>query len=80
MSNVRSFGAVGNGTIDDTTAIRHAVEGGDGVLFFPPGEYIISETIEIPLAMAGPIGITGAQGISGLQGISGNADITCFNV
>ena len=64
MSNVRSFGAVGNGTIDDTTAIRHAIEGGDGVLFFPPGEYTISETIEIPLAMAGPAGIKGAQGAS----------------
>lgn len=62
MSNVRSFGAVGNGTIDDTEAIRHAVNGGDGVLYFPPGEYIISDTIEIPLATAGPLGITGAHG------------------
>lgn len=44
--NVRDFGAVGDGKTDDTAAIRHAVEysqrdGGDGVVYFPPGDYVI---------------------------------------
>src|SRR5690606_8827291 len=62
MSNVRRFGAAGDGSTDDTDAIRHALEDGDGVLHFPPGTYRISETIEIPLAEVGPVGIDGSSG------------------
>ena len=32
MSNVRNFGAIGDGKADDTRAIQHAVADGDGVL------------------------------------------------
>ena len=32
MSNVRNFGAIGDGEADDTRAIQHAVADGDGVL------------------------------------------------
>ena len=42
MSNVRDFGARGDGRNDDTQAIRHAIEQGDGVLRFPRGDYLIS--------------------------------------
>ena len=48
FTNVKNFGAIGNGSDDDTEAIRAAVEatntGGGGVIFFPPGTYIIDGT------------------------------------
>ena len=62
MSNVRNFGAAGDGTTDDTEAIRHAVEEGDGMLHFPPGSYRVSQPIEIRLAEFGPLGIDGTGG------------------
>ena len=34
MSNVRDFGATGDGQTDDTESIRHVIEHGDGPLFF----------------------------------------------
>tara|TARA_B100000686_G_C16747291_1_gene950263 strand:+ start:619 stop:1974 length:1356 start_codon:yes stop_codon:yes gene_type:complete len=64
MSNVRQFGAKGDGTTDDTEAILHAVEKGDGTLFFPSGTYLISETINIPLTDKGPCAISGDSGTS----------------
>jgi polygalacturonase len=62
MSNVQRFGAAGDGTTDDTEAIRHAVRDGDGVLHFPPGSYLITATIEIKLDESGPLGIDGSSG------------------
>jgi Pectate lyase superfamily protein len=42
--NVKAYGAVGNGSMDDTTAIGNAIaavpEG--GTVFFPPGHYVMS--------------------------------------
>jgi len=62
MSNVRRFGATGDGTTNDTAAIRHALSDGDGVLHFPPGTYRITEPIDVDLEKAGPIGIDGSSG------------------
>jgi polygalacturonase len=45
MSSVRDFGARGDGKTDDTAALRHAVQRGDGHLVFPRGDYIISRPI-----------------------------------
>jgi hypothetical protein len=46
INNVRDFGAVGNGIIDDTAAINRAIDalpvqgqGGAGTIYFPPGFY-----------------------------------------
>jgi polygalacturonase len=64
MSDVRQFGANGDGITDDTEAIRHAVDKGDGVLFFPAGTYLISGTISIPLNAKGPVAISGESGTS----------------
>ena len=64
MSDVRQFGAKGDGIIDDTEAVRHAVEKGDGALFFPSGTYLISETINISLTKKGPVAISGESGTS----------------
>ena len=44
--SVKSHGAVGNGTTDDTTAIQNALNTGDNV-FFPSGTYLISQQISI---------------------------------
>lgn len=62
MSDVISFGAEGDGSTDDTAAIRHAVEQGDGVLRFGRGRYRITETIDIPLNEAGRTSIEGTDG------------------
>jgi hypothetical protein len=42
--NVKDFGAVGNGTTDDTTAVRNALNGG-GTVYFPKGTYRITSTL-----------------------------------
>ncbi len=62
MSSVKEFGAIGDGKTDDTTAIRHAVDAGDGLLRFPRGNYLINETIEIRLDQTGRLGIDGSGG------------------
>lgn len=46
--SVKDFGAVGDGTTDDTSAIQAAVNAAaGGVLYFPPGRYLISSAINI---------------------------------
>lgn len=60
------FGAKGDGGTDDTAAILHALDAGDGVLEFPPGAYVISRTIHIDLAVRGPVGLTGSAGTARL--------------
>jgi hypothetical protein len=50
--NVKQFGAVGNGTTDDTAAIQAAfttaASASGSAVFFPNGIYIVSSTITIP--------------------------------
>lgn len=62
MSNVRNFGAIGDGAADDTAALQHAVDQGDGALELPRGTYRITRPIEIDLSQHGRLGIAGAQG------------------
>lgn len=64
MSNVRHFGAVGDGVKDDTDAIGHALREGEGGLHFPPGTYRLSRTVDVPLETAGPFGIDGSRGMA----------------
>ena len=49
--SVRSYGAKGDGTPGDFSAIRAARDAlnaaGGGVLFFPPGTYLVYGTIEL---------------------------------
>src|ERR1700691_5533219 len=44
--NVKSYGALGNGTTDDTVAIQTAytaaAAAGGGIVFFPPGTYLVA--------------------------------------
>jgi len=62
MSNVRDFGAVGDGNTDDSAAVEHALRDGDGVLEFPRGDYLITRPIEIPLDKVDRTAIDGLGG------------------
>jgi hypothetical protein len=66
MSDVRTFGAVGDGRTDDTEAIEHALQDGEGTLEFPRGEYLISRPIMVDLDRLGRTGISGAAGTATL--------------
>jgi polygalacturonase len=66
MSSVREFGVRGDGRTDDTAAILHAVEKGDGQLVFPRGDYLITRPILIPLERHGRIAIMGQGGTARL--------------
>jgi len=66
MSNVRDFGAVGDGQIDDTAAIEHAIHDGDGVIEMPRGDYRITRTLEVNLARRSRTFIHGSGGVAKL--------------
>lgn len=47
LFNVKAYGATGNGTTNDSTAIRAAVAAAlavSGIVFFPPGSYLLTGT------------------------------------
>lgn len=46
--SVKQYGAKGDGSTDDTTAIQNAVNSGAGFVLFPAGTYIVSQTITLP--------------------------------
>ncbi|MFM7162429.1 MAG: glycosyl hydrolase family 28-related protein, partial [Planctomycetaceae bacterium] len=66
MANVRDFGAAGDGLQDDTDALRHAIDAGDGVLELPRGDYLISRPLEIHLAQVGRFALHGSGGTARL--------------
>jgi hypothetical protein len=66
MSNVREFGAKGDGKTDDTAAISHAIQQGDGRVVFPQGDYLISRPLYVPLERFGRITIQGHGGTAKL--------------
>jgi hypothetical protein len=66
MSSVRDFGARGDGKADDTVALLHAAEKGDGRLVFPPGDYRITRPLLIPLERYGRVSVTGRGGTARL--------------
>ena len=67
MPTVREFGARGDGKTDDTTALTHAVQRGGGEVLFPPGDYLITRTLRVPLERYGRIHIAGAGGTARLR-------------
>ncbi|MBQ16970.1 MAG: hypothetical protein CMJ65_07590 [Planctomycetaceae bacterium] len=66
MSNVRDFGAIGDGKADDTEAIQHAIDEGVGLVEFPRGDYRLTSTLTIDLARVGRTGLDGAGGAAKL--------------
>ena len=66
MASVRDFGAKGDGKTDDTQALHHAIQRGDGELVFPRGDYLLSKTLAIPLDANGPVSLAGQGGTARL--------------
>lgn len=62
MTNVQDFGAKGDGKTDDTAALTHAIQRGDGELYFPRGDYRISRPLYISLQQFGRLSIRGDGG------------------
>ncbi|MBS0207726.1 MAG: right-handed parallel beta-helix repeat-containing protein [Planctomycetes bacterium] len=62
MSDVRNFGAAGDGQNDDTEAVEHTIAQGEGPVEFPPGTYLLRRTVRVDLAKTGRLAITGAAG------------------
>ena len=78
--NVRDFGATGNGTTDDHTAIVNAINalsGNEGVVFFPAGNYLIGS----PLNLTDSVVLRGAGADSTTLAFNlGNASQNCIQI
>jgi len=66
MTNVRDFGAVGDGKTDDTEAIQHAIDAGVGRVELTRGDYLITRTLQVDLSRVGRTGIDGSLGTAKL--------------
>jgi len=78
--NVKAYGAVGNGSTDDTDAIQAAMAAATsgGIIYFPPGTYIISETLNIT---ANNIAFIGAgAGATTIKTASGSEEIGMLTI
>lgn len=53
MSNVFGFGARGDGVADDTEALQHTLDSGDGVLRLNKGTYRITRPLVLDLTKTG---------------------------
>ncbi len=62
MAEAEHFGAVGDGVVDDTAALEHALEAGDGVLRLRKGTYRITRPLVLDLAGRGHGAILGEGG------------------
>lgn len=62
VSDVRSFGAVGDGKADDTKAMQQAIDAG-GEIFIPSGTYLITKTLIIDGKRGGLIRGQGYPGL-----------------
>lgn len=66
MSNVRDFGAKGDGKTDDSEALQHCLRDGNGLVEFPRGDYVISQTLVIDLTQRSRIALKGTGGTAKL--------------
>ncbi|GAB4149283.1 MAG: right-handed parallel beta-helix repeat-containing protein [Planctomycetaceae bacterium] len=66
MSFVKDFGVAGDGKTDDTRALQHVLDHGDGILELPRGDYRITKTLTVDLAKKGRTGIHGSGGTAKL--------------
>ena len=62
MSNVRDFGAMGDGIEDDSEAIQHAIDVAGGLIEFPRGDYRITKPIMVELTKVGRVAFRGEGG------------------
>lgn len=79
--NVKDYGATGNGSTDDTSAINAAIAGANtnsgGIVFFPTGTYIVSSTLTAP---ASKVTIMGCGAGSIIKLASGWSGGRVFNI
>jgi hypothetical protein len=57
ISSVMDWGAVGNGTANDSDAIQNAIDNSNGWVFFPTGQYRVTKTLYVRkdnLVLIGP--------------------------
>ncbi|MDO9354272.1 MAG: glycosyl hydrolase family 28-related protein, partial [Solirubrobacteraceae bacterium] len=47
-ANVQAYGAVADGVTDSSAAIRQAVNSGASTVYFPHGQYVVNDTVEVP--------------------------------
>lgn len=64
MANVFGFGAVGDGVADDTDALQHTLDAGDGILRLNKGTYRITKPLVLDLTKQGFGGVRGEGGAS----------------
>jgi len=50
QASIKDFGAVGNGTADNSTAIRDALQSGAQFVYVPPGTYAMASNISAAIA------------------------------
>ena len=62
-ANVKNYGATGDGSTDDTEAIKTAIASGKD-LYFPDGEYLITGTVDIGAPLMTRDAIIIAEGIT----------------
>lgn len=86
QGDIRRYGAVGNNSTDCTTAIRNAIKvaqaaqggGGSGVVYIPPGRFVVSGTLSVTLGFVTIYGED--QGVSVIQcNTSGIGDVLLIN-
>lgn len=66
MSAVSGFGAVGDGVVDDTDALQHAIDAGDGVLQLERSAYRLTRPLVVDLARCRQLAIRGQGGVARL--------------
>jgi parallel beta-helix repeat protein len=67
MAHARNFGAKGDGVNDDTQALQHAVDMGDGVLELGKGTFRITKPIELNMTKHGFLGVRGDHGAATIR-------------
>lgn len=72
-ANVKEYGATGDGSTDDTTAIAAAIADAEDYVWFPAGTYVVSSQLSVPIGIS-VIG-AGSQHVT----ISHTANGQCFS-
>lgn len=64
MVDAHDYGAVGDGNADDTEALAHALQSGDGILRLRKGTYRITQPLVVDLTRTGYASVGGQGGAS----------------
>ncbi len=64
-ASVEAFGANGQDALDDTDGVRAALKSGKPIVYFPRGQYIINDTLEVGPAVRRIIGLKSFVSVGG---------------